>query len=235
MIITLAIGLAGCGASAAHFTTELGAAGGLAKGDPVMHAGAQIGQVSGVSRSSYGSSEVGFDVERPSASLVHQDSIAVLHSGPETPSLELRNPSPASPVAAPGSRITGASSETEVNAILASRGLGNYVMGLAQILAALSAAPASGANPAAVASLTRQLLEIQRRAALGAYASAATAQHELRHLARQLEAARRELERQGKTAEAQRLQDEIKRLLRATTPSAAPSTHSTLVAPRVYP
>jgi hypothetical protein len=230
-VLLLGFGLAACSSSAAHFTTELGAPGELSTGNPVVHAGTQIGEVTGVSPLAYGSSEVGFDVQEADASLVHQDSIMVLDT--QAGSLELRNPNPTSPVAAPGSRIAGASSDAEAKAIEAARGLGNYAMGLAQMLAALGPGPSAAANPGAVAPLVQQLLAIQQSVALGAYAGSPAGRQQLDVLASQLEAVQHELARQGRTVEAQKLGDEIRRLRAAAGVSSTPP--NTMVAPRVYP
>lgn len=234
-IVILSLGLAACGPNAAHFSTELGAPDGLSKGDPVNYGGTRIGQVTSVNPLSYGSSEVGFDVEQPHADLVHQDSIMVLHSGVETPSLELRNPNAGSPIAASDSRLTGASSEAEARGILLARGLGSYATGLAQMLLALGSGPGSGANPALVAPLIQQLLQIQQSAVLNSYVNSPASQQQVHDVMRQLEAVRRELERQGKTAQAQQLRNEIERLLRAAAPPSAPAAPNTLITPRVYP
>jgi hypothetical protein len=230
-IVLFVSGLVACSPAAARFTTELGAPDDLSAGDPVVHAGTQIGDVTDVNPLAYGSSEVSFDVDRRDASLVLQDSIMVLDA--PAGSLDLRNPNPMSPVAAPGSRIAGASSEAEAKAIEAAQGAANYAMGLAQMLAALGPASSSAGGPAALAPLIQQLLALQQSIALGAYAGSPAGRRELRELASRLETVRRELMRRGNTAQAHQLKDEIDRLLAAAGAPLAPP--NTLVAPRAYP
>lgn len=231
--LALSAALAACSHPGVSFTTTLGAPNGLASGNPVTHAGARIGQVTGVRPSLYGSPTVDFYVDETDAPLVHQDSIMVLETGGAEPSLSLDNPNPMSPPAAAGSQITGASSEAEASAIRMSRGMGSYAMGLAQFLGSVNSGPNPPANSAAVAAATAQLFAIQQMAAANAYANSAAARQQVDQLNRQLQAIAQQMQQAGQTAQAQQLRNQIEQLLRATAPP--PGAPNTLVTPRVYP
>jgi len=218
-----------------HFTTGLDSVDGLAPGNPVTSRGTQIGQVARVSRDSRGGAEVGFDVEHASAAKVHEDSIAVLHTGGDTPSLDVLSPNPSSPVAASGSRIQGASSEAQARMLIASRGLGALLGGFAQFLGSLGARAGSTSSSPAFDALSRQLAAIQQSIAAGAAANQAVVRAELDRLAAQSRRLQQELIRQGRTAEAERLKQEIARLMRSLTPPPPSRPPNTLVTPKVYP
>jgi hypothetical protein len=225
----LAVTLGAC-SSAAHFTTELDAPGSLAPGDAVTFQGAQIGQVTSLSPAPLGGSEVDFEVQQAHADDVHQDSLVVLQSSGDSAWLELRNPNAYSPVAQPGSRIQGADSQAQARMILASRGLGAMLGGLAQFLG--SAPP--GASP--LDALTRELAAMQQNLAANASANQAAARAQLDRLVAQGQALEQELIRQGHTAEARRLRRQIEGLIGSLSPPPPPppSSSGTLVTPKVY-
>jgi ABC-type transporter Mla subunit MlaD len=237
LLLALAAAVAtalGACSSGVHFTTELDAPGTLAPGNPVTYQGGQIGKVTSISPASLGGSEVGFDVEQAAANEVHQDSLVVLQSGGDSSWLDLRNPNVYSPVAPPGSRIQGADSEAQARMMLASRGLGALLGGLAQFLASSGAAGAASSGSSALDALTRELAAIQRNMAANASANQAAARAQLDRLVAQGQALERELIRQGRTAEAQRLRRQIEGLVRSLSPAPRGSS-GTLVTPKVYP
>src|SRR5579863_7071908 len=87
--------LGGCAAAApSHFTTQLDQTGGLGPGDPVTHAGATIGRITGVAPIAGGDSEVGFEVDQPHAKEIREDTIMVLTSNGGGPVLDAFNSEP---------------------------------------------------------------------------------------------------------------------------------------------
>ncbi len=228
----IAVTLGAC-SNAVHFTTELDAPGSLAPGNPVTYQSTQIGKVTRVSPAPLGGSEVGFDVQKANADHVHQDSLVVLQSTSDTAWLDLRNPNAFSPVAPSGSHIQGADSEAQAHMMLASRGLGALLGGLAQMLGSTGPAGASATGLSGLDALTRELAAMRQNLAANASPNQAATRAELARLVAQSQAFEQELVRQGKTAEAQRLRHEIEGLTRSLTPP--PSSSGTLVTPKVYP
>lgn len=224
--------LEGCAAQqGVQYSTTLGTPDGLAAGDPVTHAGARIGQVTGVRSSLYGSPTVNFEVYPNDAGLVHTDSMMVLKQAGESRELELDNPNALSPVAPEGSQLTGASSEAEANTIKMSRGLGSYAMGLAQFMSTVNTGPNPPVNSAAAAAIMAQLFMIQQQAAANTYANNPAVRQQVFQLAQQLQAVQQQLAAAGRTAQAMQLQQQIQQLLSAA-PPAPPNTQEI---PRAYP
>lgn len=225
-------GLAAC-SRPAHFSTSLDTANGLAGGNPVTYQGARIGHVTAVTPEPRGS-EVQFDVGHANANDVHQDSIVVLQSGGESPSLDLRTPNPLSPIAPSGSFIRGASSEAEARVILASRGLGALVGGLARFLGSLHAGGATSTPSPALDALLREMNALEQNIRANASANQAAARAQIERLTREADRFEQELIRQGRSAEAKRLQREIARLVGSLTPPPSKGKN-TLITPKVYP
>jgi len=59
----------------AYYTTQLDTSGGLGPGDPVTHASATIGRVTGVTPIGSGDSEVSLEIDGPHTQEIHNDSI----------------------------------------------------------------------------------------------------------------------------------------------------------------
>ncbi|MGH7905710.1 MAG: MlaD family protein [Candidatus Binataceae bacterium] len=294
MALMLAATLAGCGSSAAHFTTELDSTGALANGSAVTHAGTPIGSVTGIGWMLNGDSKVSFDVGNGYSDVIHTDSIAVLQNSAGASSLNIHNPNPMSPIAASGSRIAGASSQRELAALMATRGLVGFASSLSGMIGALNvassgagsppspagsgsasapssppvgsaAAPPTGSTGAgspssgsavpsspsaglpALTELQRELAALQRQAAAsGSAANAANAAtaRQLQTITQQLQQLEQELIKQGNSAQAQKLRDELNRMARtlstppaaapAPAPSPTPGSSGTLSTPRVY-
>lgn len=236
--LMLAALAAGCAPSGLNFTTELDATDGLASGSAVTHAGATIGSVTGLSSMLNGDSEVTFNVADRYGDSVHQDSIAVLRSDHGPPSLDVYNPDPMAPAAASGSRIQGASSQRELAMLLAGRGLAGFATSLSGMLAALSTtapgAPPFPAGLSALDQLQRALAAWQAQAAANGATTAAASAAQLQAINQQARALEQELIRQGQTAQAQKLRDEINRLMGTLSPPPNPSGSSTLVVPPVH-
>ncbi len=230
--IVLSVAFTACATSqGVHYSTTLGAPDGLTAGDPVTHAGAQIGQVTGVRSSVYGSPTVNFEVNQNDSGLVHTDSMMVLKQAGESRELELDNPNALSPVAPAGAQLTGASSEAEANAIRMSRGLGSYAMGLAQFMSTVNTGPNPPVNSAAAAAIMAQLFMLQQQAAANTYANNPAVRQQVYQLAQQLQSVQQQLAAAGRTAQAMQLQQQIQQLLNAA-PPAPPNTKEI---PRAYP
>src|SRR5258707_13871051 len=91
--IILAILFAGCASvqPPAYYTTQLDTTGGLGPGDPVTHASATIGRVTGVTPIADGDSEVSFQIDGANTAEIHNDSIMTLNNLSATPSLDVMN------------------------------------------------------------------------------------------------------------------------------------------------
>ncbi|HTW90040.1 MAG TPA: MlaD family protein [Candidatus Binataceae bacterium] len=235
--------LSGCGASASGasgvgYVTELDTTHGLASGSPVTYGAKTVGSVTGLGWKLNGDSKVNFEVQNDYATRVHEDSIMVLHADTGPPALDLYSPNPSSPVAAPGAKIDGASSQGELSAMLAARGLSS-ILGAAGALSSAPSAPGSSPTSPAMTldQIQRQLAAVQAQAAANGSANTAATAAQLRSLNQQVEALRQEIIKQGTSPQAQQLRDQIDQLAHTlTTPIAPPppGASSTLVTPRVY-
>lgn len=220
------------------YVTELDTTHGLASGSPVTYGGTTVGSVSGLGWKLNGDSKIDFEVQDDYATRVHQDSIMVLHADTGPPALDLYSPNPNSPVAAPGAKIDGASSQGELSAMLAARGLSS-ILGAAGALSSVPSAP--GALPTSPAmtldQLQRQLAAVQAQAAANGPVNTAATAAQLHSLNQQVQTLQQEMIKQGTSPQAQQLRDEIDQLAHTlTTPMTPPppGASSTLVAPRVY-
>src|SRR5579885_3794582 len=139
-ILAASMGLAGCAAAApVRFSTQLDRTGGIGPGDPVTHAGATIGRVTGVAPISGGDSEVGFEVDHSHAKEIREDTIVVLTNNGGGPGLDAFNTEVLSPAAPPGFPLDGASSISQAQLFLAARGPGAYGQMIADMVKPLSA------------------------------------------------------------------------------------------------
>jgi MlaD protein len=235
-----------------HFRTQLDS-GGIAPGSPVTHSGVRIGAVKAISPLGHGDVDVGFDVEAPYAAEVHQDSIIVLENGAGS-SLELVSPDPTTPRAAPKSRLDGASSPSEAQMLIMSRPVTGFALDLSRVLLALTPSPSpSAATPLpspASAELQESLMRLSADSLAVAAASSPATHIQLDQLGREAAGLERQLRRNGKAAQADRLRDSVERLLaRSSSPSSASSAPgapavapsgssgapNSLDLPRVYP
>jgi ABC-type transporter Mla subunit MlaD len=242
ILVSVAI-LAGCGASASgasavSYVTELDATHGLASGSPVTYGGDTIGSVTGIGWKLNGDSEINFEVQYDAALRVHQDSIMVLRTDSGSPTLDLYSPSPSSPVAAPGAKIDGASSQGELSAMLAARGFSSILGAAAALGSVPSAAGSTGTPPAAMTldQLQKQLAILQAQAVANGAATTAASAAQLHSLNQQVQTLQQQVVRLGNSPQAQQLRDEIDKLAHTltTAPIPPPSSSGTLVAPRVY-
>ena len=129
----VALLLAGCASQPSYYTTQLDTSGGLGPGDPITHASATIGQVTGVSPISDGDSEIAFEVDGSHADEIHYDSIMTLNNLGATPSLDVMNVDAMSHSAPSGTRLDGASSMNEVQMFMTARGPGSFAQALGNV------------------------------------------------------------------------------------------------------
>jgi len=224
--------LGGCAAAAPlHFTTQLDTTGGIGPGDPVTHANATIGRVTGVAPLPSGDSEIGFEVEHSHAAEIRQDTIMVLTTPGAVPALDAFNTEALSPAAPSGFPLDGASSFSQAQLFLAARGPGSYAQAWANFLKPLSAPPPAAAPPSA-AQLQMQSLftQLSQQTIAAAAASSPMTHAQLQQMRRDAEGVVRQLRRDGKTAEADRLQQQIDATL-----SGVGTPPNTLTIPRPNP
>src|SRR5260370_19942781 len=132
--------LGGCAAAAPlHFSTQRDTTGGIGPGDPVTHANATIGRVTGVAPLPGGDSEIGFEVDHSHAVEIRQDTIMVLTSQGGVPALDVFNTEVLSPAAPSGFPLDGASSFSQAQLFLAARGPGRSAKDGADFLKPLRA------------------------------------------------------------------------------------------------
>src|SRR5271155_853035 len=211
-ILVPAIGLSGCAAAApSRFSTQLDTTGGIGPGDPVIHANATIGSVTGVAPLSGGDSEIGFEVDHSHASEIRQDTIMVLTGQGGAPALEAFSTDIMSPAAPSGFPLDGASSSNEVQLFLAARGGGSVGQELAALLKPLDTTlPAGSAPPSASAAQMQSLFTQLSQQTIAATAGSSPIAHaQLDQMRREAEGVERQLRRNGNTAEADRLQQQV--------------------------
>ncbi|HKV55353.1 MAG TPA: MlaD family protein [Candidatus Binataceae bacterium] len=224
-----------CGCAPDRFNTTLTSADGLGPGDPVTNLGATIGSVAGVDPQPDGSSQVAIDVDHGDVRLVLQDSILVLRND-NGPSLELLSTNPISLRAPVGATIPGASNEQEANLLVASR-MPGFNAGLATMTGAMGAAgslPPGAATAPAVTALQQQLNAMQNWYAANGSRNSAAASQQLQQINQSAAALERELIKQGNSAQARRLRDQIDQLSRTLAgapPASAPPNTLTVPPP----
>ena len=229
------MGLAACAAAApSRFTTQLDTTGGIGPGDPVTHASANIGRVTGVAPRSGGDSEVAFEVDHSHAAEIRQDTIMLLTTQGGLPALEAISTDVVSPKAPSGFPLYGASSQGELQLFLAARGPGSYGQMLADLLKPPATAPAPSTLPPDPATAQMQSLfaQLSQRTIAAAAAGSPITQMQLVQMRREAEGVERQLRRNGQTAEADRLRQQIDATLSGvgvppntlTIPRANPST-----------
>jgi hypothetical protein len=232
-IVALMVGLGGCAAAApSRFSTQLDTTGGIGPGDPVIHANATIGSVTGVAPLSGGDSEIGFEVDHSHAAEIRQDTIMVLTTQGGTPALEAFNTDIMSPAAPSGFPLDGASSSNEVQLFLAARGGGSVGQELAAFLKPLNTAPPPGsaAQSAAVAQMQTLFTQLSQQTIASAAASSPVTNAQLERMRREAEGVERQLRRNGNNAEADRLQQQV-----GVTLSGVGTPSNTLTIPRANP
>ena len=198
----VALILAGCGSGQpSYYSTQLDTSGGLGPGDPITHASATIGHVTGVSPISDGDSEIAFEVDGSHADEIHYDSIMTLNNLGASPSLDVMNVDAMSHSAPSGTRLDGASSMNEVQMLMTARGPGSFAQALGNVAGSSPATPPSPAT----AQMTRMFAQISQQTLASAVAIAPPTQEQIGQAKREALGVERQLMRNGKIEQAERL------------------------------
>ncbi len=210
---------AGCAGQPLYFSTELDTTGGLGPGDPITHASATIGHVTQVSPISDGDSEIAFEVDGPHTAEVHYDSIMMLNDLGATPSLDLMNVDAMSHSAPSGTRLDGASSMNETQLFIIARGPGSLAQALGRAAGATTAPPPS---PATVQ--TAQILgQISQQTIATAIVISPPTRAQLEQAKREALGVERQLMRNGKVEQAERLRIQMGGLMGGITAPLNPA------------
>jgi MlaD protein len=212
--------LAGCASQPSYYTTQLDTTGGLGPGDAITHASATIGQVTAVTPISDGDSEIAFEVNGSHADEIHYDSIVTLNNLGQTPSLDVMNVDAMSHSAPSGTRLDGASSMNEVQMFMAARGPGSFAQALGKVA---GASPTPPPSPATVQ--TMQLLaQISQQTLASAVAISPPTRDQLEQARREALGVERQLTRNGKVEQAERLRASMGSMMGGITAPVNPTT-----------
>jgi MlaD protein len=221
--------LGGCAPAApSRFTTQLDTTGGIGPGDPVIHVGATIGRVTAVGPLSGGDSEVAFEVDPSHSKEIREDTIMVLAGQGGEPALDAFNSVAMSTAAPSGFPLDGASSQTELQLYLAARGPGSYGQMIADLTKPLN--PPSTAPSPEEAQMQSLFTQLSQRTIAAAAAGSPVTHAQLDQTRREAQGVIRQLRRNGKTAEADRLQQQVDITL-----SGVGTPPNTLTVPRANP
>ena len=215
--LILAILFAGCASiqPPAYYTTQLDTTGGLGPGDPVTHASAIIGRVTGVTPIGNGDSEVSLEIDGPHTREIHNDSIMVLNNLGATPSLDVMNVDAMSHAAPAGARLDGASSMNEAQMFMSARGPGSYAQALSNVVGGNAPSPE-------MVRMQQMLAQISRQSIANAVAISPPTREELDTARREATGVERQLMRNGKTEQAERLRAQMGGLMPGMTAPANP-------------
>ncbi len=221
-----AILLAGCASQPSFYTTQLDTSGGLGPGDPITHASATIGHVTNVSPISDGDSEIAFEVDGSHADEIHYDSIMTLNNLSAPPSLDVMNVDAMSHSAPSGTRLDGASSMNEVQMIMTARGPGSFAQALGNA-ANFTQSNAPPPSPAAI-QMTQMMAQISQQTLATAVAIAPPTPDQIDQAKREALGVERQLMRNGKVEQAERLRASMGSMMGGMTapvnPNALPPT-----------
>ena len=216
--------LAGCASQPSYYTTQLDTTGGLGPGDPITHASATIGHVTGVTPISGGDSEIAFEVDGSHTDEIHYDSIMTLNNLGATPSLDVLNVDAMSHSAPSGTRLDGASSMEEAQMFMTARGPGSFAQALGNFAGPSTSTPPS---PSTV-QMTQLLAQISRQTLASAVAVAPPTQEQLDRAKHEAQGVERQLMRNGKIEQAERLRASMGSVMGGMTtpvnPTALPPT-----------
>jgi MlaD protein len=204
----------------AYYTTQLDNTGGLGPGDPVTHASATIGHVTQVTPIGNGDSEVSFQVDGPHTAEIHNDSIMTLNNLGATPSLDVLNVDAMSHSAPSGARLDGASSMNETQLFMIARGPGSYAQALGNVIGGSTSPPPSPQ----VTQMTNMLAAISRQTLANAVAISPPTQEQIDQAKREATGVERQLLRNGKTEQAERLRAQMGTMMPGVTAPANPTT-----------
>lgn len=216
--------LAGCASQPSFYSTQLDTTGGLGPGDPITHASATIGHVTQVSPISDGDCEIAFEVDGAHADEIHYDSIMTLNNLGATPSLDVMNVDAMSHSAPSGTRLDGASSMNEVQMFMTARGPGSFAQALGKVAGSSTTLPPA----ASTVQMTRLLAQISQQTLASAVAIAPPTREQLAQAKREARGVERQLMRNGKIEQAERLRASMGSMMGGITapvnPSALPPT-----------
>jgi hypothetical protein len=216
--------LAGCASQPSYYTTQLDTTGGLGPGDPITHASATIGHVTGVTPISGGDSEIAFEVEGSHTDEIHYDSIMTLNNLGATPSLDVLNVDAMSHSAPSGTRLDGASSMEEAQMFMTARGPGSFAQALGNFAGPTTSTPPS---PSTV-QMAQLLGQISQQTLASAVAVAPPTQEQLDRARHEAQGVERQLMRNGKIEQAERLRASMGSVMGGMTtpvnPTALPPT-----------
>ena len=215
--------LAGCASQApSYYSTQLDTSGGLGPGDPITHASATIGRVTQVTPISDGDSEVAFEVDGSHASEIHYDSIMTLNSLGAMPSLDVLNVDAMSHSAPSGTRLDGASSMEETQMFMTARGPGSFAQALGNVA---GPGPSTSTTPSpSTAQLGQMLAQISQQTIASAVAIAPPTQEQLDRAKHEAQGVERQLMRNGKIEQAERLRSSMGTMMGGMTTPVNPST-----------
>jgi MlaD protein len=212
--------LAGCVSSQpSNYSTQLDTSGGLGPGDPITHASATIGRVTGVSPIGDGDSEIAFEVDGSHADEIHYDSIMTLNNLGATPSLDVMNVDAMSHSAPSGTRLDGASSMNEAQMFMTARGPGSFAQALGNAAGSSTTAP----SPQTV-QMTQMLAQISQQTLATAVAIAPPTQEQIDQAKHEALGVERQLMRNGKIEQAERLRASMGSIMGGITTPVNPTT-----------
>jgi hypothetical protein len=212
--------LAGCASSQpSNYSTQLDTSGGLGPGDPITHASATIGHVTGVSPIGDGDSEIAFDVDGSHADEIHYDSIMTLNNLGATPSLDVMNVDAMSHSAPSGTRLDGASSMDEAQMFMTARGPGSFAQALGNVAGSSTTPP----SPQTV-QMTQMLAQISQQTLATAVAIAPPTQEQIDQAKHEALGVERQLMRNGKIEQAERLRASMGSMMGGVTAPVNPTT-----------
>jgi MlaD protein len=215
--------IAGCAAQTpSYYTTQLDTSGGLGPGDPITHASATIGHVTQVTPISDGDSDVAFQVDGSHADEIHYDSIMTLNNLGTTPSLDVLNVDAMSHSAPSGTRLDGASSMDETQMFMTARGPGSFAQALGNV-AGPGPSPSTTPSPS-TAQLGQMLAQISQQTLASAVAIAPPTQEQLDRAKHEAQGVERQLMRNGKIEQAERLRASMGSVMGGMTTPVNPST-----------
>ncbi len=216
----VALLLAGCASSQPlDYSTQLDTSGGLGPGDPITHASATIGHVTGVSPIGDGDSEIAFEVDGSHADEIHNDSIMTLNNLGATPSLDVMNVDAMSHSAPSGTRLDGASSMDEAQMFMTARGPGSFAQALGNAAGSSTTTP----SPQTV-QMTQMLAQISQQTLATAVAIAPPTQEQIDQAKHEALGVERQLMRNGKIEQAERLRTSMGSVMGGITTPVNPTT-----------
>ena len=180
--------------------------------------------MTGVAPIGGGDSEIAFEVDGSHADEIHYDSIMTLNSLGATPSLDVMNVDAMSHSAPSGTRLDGASSMNEVQMFITARGPGSFAQALGNV-AGMSPSPPPSAS---TVQMTQLMAQISQQTLATAVAIAPPTPDQIEQAKREALGVERQLMRNGKVEQAERLRASMGSMMGGITapvnPMALPPT-----------